>query len=87
MLIVMAILDPAGPHMIRSTRACSHALLLPRRLTGSGPNEFGRDVFSRLLYAARASVGISLMSVFLGLAIGTLLGLIQAIAAGGSMLR
>lgn len=47
-----------------------------------GTDEFGRDIFSRLLYAARASIGISLMSVFLGLAIGTLLGLIAGYRGG-----
>ena len=47
-----------------------------------GTDEFGRDVLSRLLYAARASVGISLMSVALGLAIGTVVGLIAGYRGG-----
>lgn len=47
-----------------------------------GTDEFGRDVLSRLLFAARASIGISLMSVFLGLAIGTLLGLVAGYRGG-----
>jgi peptide/nickel transport system permease protein len=47
-----------------------------------GTDEFGRDILSRLLYAARASIGISLMSVALGLALGTLLGLIAGYRGG-----
>ncbi len=82
MLIVMAILGPLlAPHdpldqsMLSRFAPSSAAHWL-------GTDEFGRDVFSRLLYAARASVGISLMSVFLGLAIGTLLGLIAGYRGG-----
>lgn len=47
-----------------------------------GTDEFGRDVLSRLLFAARASIGISLMSVGLGLAVGTLLGLLAGYRGG-----
>ena len=47
-----------------------------------GTDEFGRDVLSRLLFAARASIGISLMSVVAGLAIGTLLGLVAGYRGG-----
>lgn len=47
-----------------------------------GTDEFGRDVFSRLLYAARASIGISLLSVFFGLVIGSLLGLVAGYRGG-----
>lgn len=81
-LIVMAILGPLlAPHdpldqsMLARFAPSSAVHWL-------GTDEFGRDVFSRLLYAARASLGISLMSVFLGLAIGTLLGLIAGYRGG-----
>jgi peptide/nickel transport system permease protein len=47
-----------------------------------GTDEFGRDLLSRLLYAAQASIGISLMSVVLGLAIGTVLGLVAGYRGG-----
>jgi len=47
-----------------------------------GTDEFGRDVFSRLLYAAQASIGISLLSVFFGLLIGGLIGLLAGYRGG-----
>lgn len=47
-----------------------------------GTDEFGRDVFSRLLYAAQASIGISILSVFLGLLVGGLLGLLAGYRGG-----
>lgn len=39
-----------------------------------GTDEFGRDVFTRLLYAARVSLCVGLVSTSISLAIGVLLG-------------
>ena len=47
-----------------------------------GTDEFGRDVLSRLLYAARASIGISILSVFFGLLIGSVIGVIAGYRGG-----
>jgi peptide/nickel transport system permease protein len=47
-----------------------------------GTDEFGRDVLSRLLHATRASIGISLLSVFLGLAFGTVIGIVAGYRGG-----
>lgn len=81
-LVVMAILGPLlAPHDPLDQSML--ARFAPSSATHwLGTDEFGRDVFSRLLYAARASIGISLMSVFLGLAIGTLLGLVAGYRGG-----
>jgi peptide/nickel transport system permease protein len=41
-----------------------------------GQDEFGRDVFSRIVWGARASLTISIGAAFISAAIGTLLGLL-----------
>ena len=40
-----------------------------------GTDEFGRDVFARIIFGARASLGIGLAVVAASMACGTLLGL------------
>lgn len=63
---------------------------LPARMSGPGPthllggDEFGRDLASRLIYGARTSVGIALITtlvaVMLGLVFGTLAGFLRGAA-------
>ena len=47
-----------------------------------GTDEVGRDVFSRTIYAARISVEVALVAVGVGLAGGTLIGLLAAYFGG-----
>jgi peptide/nickel transport system permease protein len=42
-----------------------------------GTDQLGRDVFSRMVYGARVSLGIGLLPTFISLALGTVLGLIS----------
>jgi len=42
-----------------------------------GTDEFGRDIFSRIIYGARVSLLVGLAAVLLGAIIGSLLGLIS----------
>ncbi len=72
---MLAPFDPVSQDMLARFAA-------PDSVHWLGTDEFGRDVFSRLLYAARASIGISLLSVFLGLVIGSLLGLLAGYRGG-----
>ena len=41
----------------------------------------GRDYFSRIVYGARVSLGISIAAILVGLIIGTLIGLVRLCAA------
>ena len=44
-----------------------------------GTDQIGRDIFSRIIYAARNTIGICLLATFIALGIGTVLGIIAAL--------
>ena len=47
-----------------------------------GTDQFGRDIFARLLYGARVSLGVSVLSLFIAMVIGTSVGLIAGYVGG-----
>ena len=47
-----------------------------------GTDRLGRDIFSRLIYGARNTMGIALITTFLAFLIGVGLGLLSAILSG-----
>lgn len=47
-----------------------------------GTDQLGRDILSRLIYAARNTIAISLAATVLTFAIGTTLGIVSAVAGG-----
>jgi peptide/nickel transport system permease protein len=61
--------DPLSQNLAATT-------LPPSLLHPAGTDKLGRDIFTRLLYGARLSVEIGFISVGIGLAIGTLIGLV-----------
>jgi peptide/nickel transport system permease protein len=67
--------DPAKQVLLDALSGPSSSHLL-------GTDEFGRDVFSRTLYGARASLQVGLISVALSAAAGTILGQLAGYRGG-----
>ena len=87
LLVAVALAAPLlAPHDIREQNLLAR-LHPPSGLGGTpehplGTDALGRDVLSRLLFALRTSLGIAALGTFIGLAIGTGLGLLSGLAGG-----
>lgn len=66
--------DPAAQGSIR--------LLSPSRAHLMGTDELGRDTFSRIVYGARVSLQVGIISVMIALVIGGFLGMISGYFGG-----
>lgn len=76
--IVASFIAPYGPYetdyaMIRAAPGAKFLL---------GSDEFGRDVFTRILYGARTSLYVGILAVGLGTTSGALIGLVGAFWGG-----
>ncbi|HEY6433365.1 MAG TPA: ABC transporter permease [Acetobacteraceae bacterium] len=78
LLIVGPMLAPFSPTAFDA----AHALEPPDGTFLFGTDEFGRDVFSRVLCGARPTLLLALASAGAGVILGTLTGLIAGYAAG-----
>lgn len=68
--IFAPLLAPYSP----TNTAPSDRLLPPGSLHYFGTDELGRDIFSRILYGTRVSVGIALVAILLSALVGTFIG-------------
>lgn len=59
-----------------------HRLIPPGSEFLFGSDHFGRDVFSRVVFGARISIYVGLLSVFLGTVTGTMVGVASAYVGG-----
>ncbi len=81
LLIVVAIAAPIiAPYSVDEQPG--RRLEFPSATYWLGTDEFGRDVFSRLVYGARVSLQVGLISVGIALAIGGFLGVVSGYYTG-----
>lgn len=75
-LLLLVIVSIAGPFFVQSPYAqdTSIKLMPPSAEHWFGTDDFGRDVFSRIVTGARYSLSAGFVSVFLGMAGGLILG-------------
>lgn len=82
LVLFAAIFAPAiSPHSPYK-QYTTDQLVGPSRTYPLGTDELGRDVLSRVLYGARISIQVGLISLVIGLVIGGLLGLVAAYKGG-----
>ncbi|MDR7543417.1 MAG: ABC transporter permease [Armatimonadota bacterium] len=80
--VLVALLAPVlAPHDIRAMSP-PDALAPPGGRYLFGTDEFGRDVFSRVLWGARISLVVAFLSVLVAVALGTSLGLAAGFYGG-----
>jgi peptide/nickel transport system permease protein len=60
----------------------AHRLRPPDRSHLLGTDEYGRDILSRILWGTRVSLAVGVLSILLGLVIGTTMGLIAGYRGG-----
>lgn len=81
-VVVVAILaDHLAPHAY-DAQNLMRANLPPSADNLLGTDEFGRDLFSRILYGARISLGVAVTSIGASVAIGLVVGAIAGYAGG-----
>jgi peptide/nickel transport system permease protein len=72
------LLAPFSPEQLATGRRLSY----PSAAHWLGTDEFGRDIYSRLLYGARLTLYIGLVAVGIGLVSGIAVGAVSAYAGG-----
>src|SRR5476651_69710 len=66
----------SGGHVVRSSDEAAAPLLL------LGADSYGRDVFTRLLFGARTSLGLAVTAALAAMLVGTLVGGVAGFAGG-----
>ena len=81
-LIVVAVFAPWIAPYGSYQMGAGMGLMPPSADYWFGTDEFGRDVFSRVVYGARLTIQVGVIAVGISLTVGTLMGLIAGYAGG-----
>jgi peptide/nickel transport system permease protein len=82
LIIVLAILAPWIAPYDPLEQSVFNRLAPPKGDHLLGTDEYGRDVLSRILWGARISLMVGVLSVIIGLAVGTWLGMVAGYRGG-----
>lgn len=82
LLIIVALFGNAVAPYPFDLQNTAESLSPPSRAHWMGTDELGRDLFSRLIYGARVSMSVSLLTAFSALLLGTLYGAISGYVGG-----
>jgi len=78
MIIAAPVVAPYNPDKVSLTAR----LLPPSAAHWFGTDEVGRDLFSRVIYGARASCGAAFMIVLISMSVGVLIGCFSGVVGG-----
>ncbi len=81
-VILLAILAPLISPYDPLDQDISHRLSPPDHSHFLGTDEYGRDVFSRIVWGARVSLTVGVLSILFGLVIGTAMGMFAGYRGG-----
>jgi peptide/nickel transport system permease protein len=81
-LVVLAILAPSISPFDPARQSWSAVRKAPSALNWFGTDEVGRDILTRILYGARASLSAGVISVAIAIAVGVPVGLLAGYAGG-----
>jgi ABC-type dipeptide/oligopeptide/nickel transport system permease subunit len=79
---VITAFDPYEPHVQYKYAGPGTVYEASGQRFWLGADQLGRDIWARLLYGARISLFVSLISVSVGVTLGALLGIVSAYAGG-----
>ncbi len=85
LIIIMFYMAILAPYLINHNPIDLNWTNILKKPTGEfifGTDEFGRDIFSRIIYGSRVALGIGVIAVFINSFIGTSLGLIAGYYGG-----
>lgn len=82
LMVVLALLAPVVTYVGPNTMFFQDVLVSPSTKYWLGTDDFGRDLWSRIVYGARISLYVGLMSVFFGNMGGAAIGLVSAFYGG-----
>jgi peptide/nickel transport system permease protein len=81
-LVLVAVFAPYIAPYASDQMGAGMALLPPDSDYWFGTDEFGRDIFSRVIFGARLTIQVGVIAVGISLTVGTLTGLVAGYAGG-----
>ena len=82
LIVLVAILAPLLATHDPLTQSTINRLKTPSAENWLGTDDYGRDIFSRILYGARVALLIGVLSVALGAVVGTTIGVVAGYFGG-----